>query len=118
MWEAAEHSERATLLTASLAMLGVENKQRDLVGWKSKTSDICQILQWIGGTVAKHVQQGKPNRFRILNEIDVAESADAWLRNHKTDIADSERNDITQALMRSMDSFAIQRDGNFQHGCE
>ena len=35
-----EHSERATLPTA-LAMLGVENKKRDLVGrWKPEASDI------------------------------------------------------------------------------
>ena len=50
----------------------------------------------------------KPERYRILDEIDVAESADAWLRNRKTEISESEREDIVKELMRSMDSFAIQ----------
>ena len=114
-----EHSERATLPTA-LAMLGVENKKRDLVGrWKPEASDI--YVRSYNGLVAQLQNMfskalRKPERFRILDEIDVAESADAWLRNRKTEIAESERNDIIQTLMRSMDSFAIQGDGVFQQG--
>jgi hypothetical protein len=50
----------------------------------------------------------KPNRFRILDEIDIAESAEAWLRHRKTEIAEGERNDILQSLMASMDSLAMQ----------
>ena len=106
-----EHSERATLPTA-LAMLGVENKKRDLVGrWKPEASDT--YIRSYNGLVAQ--LQGKcgkafrkPNRFRILDEIDIAESAEAWLRYRKTEIAEQERQDILQSLMAAMDSFAIQ----------
>lgn len=116
-----EHSERATLPTA-LAMLGVENKKRDLVGrWKPEASDT--YIRSYNGLVAQ--LQGKcgkafrkPNRFRILDEIDIAESAEAWLRYRKTEIAEQERSDILQSLMAAMDSFAIQAEPLTQQGHE
>ena len=116
-----EHSERATLPTA-LAMLGVENKKRDLVGrWKPEASDT--YIRSYDGLVAQ--LQGKcgkafrkPNRFRIQDEIDIAESAEAWLRYRKTEIAEQERSDILQSLMAAMDSFAIQAEPLTQQGHE
>ena len=58
----------------------------------------------------------EPNRFRILDEIDIAESAEAWLRYRKTEIAEQERDDILQSLMAAMDSFAIQAEPLTQEG--
>ena len=60
----------------------------------------------------------EPNRFRILDEIDIAESAEAWLRYRKTEIAEQERDDILQSLMAAMDSFAIQAEPLTQEGHE
>ena len=105
-----EHSERATMPTA-LAMLGVETSKRDLVGrWKPEASDTYirsynGLVAQLQGLYGKAMR--KPDRFRILDEIDVAESADAWLRNRKTEIADAERAELVSQLMASMDSFAI-----------
>eukprot|EP00435_Cladocopium_sp_Y103_P041334 s1729_g11.t1 len=112
-----EHSERATLPTA-LAMLGVEGSKRDMVGrWKPDASDT--YIRSYNGLVAQLQKKygkaiRKPNRFRILDEIDIAESAEAWLRNRKTEIAEMERGDIVNFLMASMDSFAIQGDPGIQ----
>ena len=116
-----EHSERATLPTA-LAMLDVENKKRDLVGrWKPEASDT--YIRSYNGLVAQLRSKcgkafRKPNRFRILDEIDIAENAEAWLRYRKTEIAEQERSDILQRLMETMDSFAIQAEPLIQLGQE
>ena len=105
-----EHSERATMPTA-LAMLGVETSKRDLVGrWKPEASDTYirsynGLVAQLQGLYGKAMR--KPDRFRLLDEIDVAESADAWLRNRKTEIVDAERAELVSQLMASMDSFAI-----------
>eukprot|EP00435_Cladocopium_sp_Y103_P056842 s1981_g19.t1 len=113
-----EHSEHATLPTA-LAMLGVEGSKRDMVGrWKPDASDT--YIRSYNGLVAQLQKKygkaiRKPNRFRILDEIDIAESAEAWLRNRKTEIAEMERGDIVNSLMASMDSFAIQGDPGVPH---
>ena len=50
------------------------------------------------------------------HEIDIAESAEAWLRYRKTEIAEQERDDILQSLMAAMDSFAIQAEPLTQEG--
>eukprot|EP00435_Cladocopium_sp_Y103_P076223 s59_g82.t1 len=76
-----EHSERATLPTA-LAMLGLQAKY-------SKT-------------LRKH------DRYTLLDEIDIIESADAWLRDRKSEISDDERADLVYTLMSALDSFAVQ----------
>ena len=54
----------------------------------------------------------KPDRYRILDEVDVAESADAWLRNRKSEVAEEERIEIVKKLMSSMDAFAS--DGSWE----
>ena len=114
-----EHSERATLPTA-LAMLGVETSKRDLVGrWKPDASDTYVrsyngLVSQLQGLYGKAMR--KPHRFKTLDEIDVAESADAWLRNRKTEIAEEERSELVSKLMLAMDSFAS--DGTWEHPAE
>ena len=106
-----EHSERATLPTA-LAMLGVQGAQKDLVGrWKPEASDtyvraynglVSQLQAKYSKTLRKH------DRYTLLDEIDIIESADAWLRDRKSEISDDERADLVHTLMSTLDSFAVQ----------
>eukprot|EP00435_Cladocopium_sp_Y103_P042305 s1612_g11.t1 len=56
----------------------------------------------------------KPSRLRLLDEVDIAESADAWLRTRKSEVADEERDELVTLLMASMDSFAA-NDINYVH---
>eukprot|EP00435_Cladocopium_sp_Y103_P014586 s4203_g3.t1 len=99
-------------------MLGVESTKRDLVGrWKPDASD-TYVRSYNGLVAQLQAQYGKalrkPNRFRLLDEVDIAESADAWLRPRKTEVADEERDELVTAVMTSMDSFAA-NDINYVH---
>eukprot|EP00435_Cladocopium_sp_Y103_P046847 s436_g13.t1 len=103
-----EHSERATLPTA-LAMLGVDTVKKDLVGrWKPEASD-AYVRSYNGLVAQMQLKYGKAmrkhNRFKLLDEIDVVESADAWLRDRKTEISEYERADLIATFMASLDSF-------------
>ena len=89
-----EHSERATLPTG-LAMLGVSKPDRDLVGrWKPDASD--SYVRSYNGLVAKLQQRfaaalRKQDRSKILDEIDIVESASSWMEARKTEISATER---------------------------
>eukprot|EP00435_Cladocopium_sp_Y103_P074536 s47_g49.t1 len=106
-----EHSERATLPTA-LAMLGVQGTQKDLVGrWKPEASDtyvrsynglVSQMQAKYSRALRKH------NRYTLLDEIDIVESADAWLRDRRSEISEEERSELVNTLMSALDSFASQ----------
>ena len=50
----------------------------------------------------------KHDSYTLLDEIDIIESADAWLRDRKSEISDDERADLVHTLMSTLDSFAVQ----------
>ena len=103
-----EHSERATLPTG-LAMLGVSKPDRDLIGrWKPDASD--SYVRSYNGLVAK--LQGKyagvtrsEERSRTLDEIDVVESAQSWLKARKSEIHADEREGIIEHLSETLKEF-------------
>ena len=103
-----EHSERATLPTG-LAMLAVAKPDRDLVGrWKPDASD--SYVRSYNGLVAKQQQKfavalRKVDRSKILDEIDIVESADSWMKARKTEIPPAERNRLVEALRSSLEEF-------------
>eukprot|EP00434_Breviolum_minutum_P043184 symbB.v1.2.038481.t1/scaffold6004.1/size21842/3 len=108
-----EHSERATLPTG-LAMIGIPKSDRDLVGrWKPDASD--SYIRSYNGLVAKLQYKfssvcRQEKRYKILDEIDVAESAQAWLKARKPEISAIERDSIIEKLESAM--------GEFVHGPE
>ena len=103
-----EHSERATLPTG-LAMLGVSKPDRDLVGrWKPDASD--SYVRSYNGLVAKLQQRfaaalRKQDRSKILDEIDIVESASSWMEARKTEIAATERETIVEEFRISLEEF-------------
>ena len=104
-----EHSERATLPTG-LAMLGISKPDRDLVGrWKPDASD--SYVRSYNGLVAKLQNTfasacRQEIRTKKLDEIDVAESAEAWLKIRKKEISKEDRSDIVKKLQASMEEYA------------
>ena len=103
-----EHSERATLPTG-LAMLGVSKPDRDLVGrWKPDASD--SYVRSYNGLVAKLQQRfavalRKQDRSKILDEIDIVESASSWMEARKMEIAATERETIVEQFRISLEEF-------------
>ena len=104
----AEHSERATLPTG-LAMLGVSKPDRDLVGrWKPDASD--SYVRSYNGLVAKLQQKfatalRKDERSKILDEIDIVESASSWMKARKTELPSAERDKLVEELRVSLEEF-------------
>ena len=100
-----EHSERATFPTG-IAMLGVQTTDRNLIGrWKPEASDT--YIRSYNGLVANLQLKfakalRKPDRMKILDEVDILESAGAWLRSRRTDIAKAECDCILFSLETSM----------------
>ena len=103
-----EHSERATLPTG-LAMLGVSKPDRDLVGrWKPDASD--SYVRSYNGLVAKLQQRfaaalRKQDRSKILDEIDIVESASSWMEARKTEISATEREATVEEFRISLEEF-------------
>ena len=112
-----EHSERATLPTC-LAMLGLSTTDRNLVGrWKPDASDnyirsynglISQFQNKLAKTLRKH------DRSKILDEVDVQESALAWLKTRRTEISHEECGRIIQRLEGSLRYFEEQGLAEFE----
>ena len=100
-----EHSERATFPTG-IAMLGVQTTDRNLIGrWKPDASD--SYVRSYNGLVANLQLKfakalRKPNRTKILDEVDILESAGAWLRARRTDIAKEECDHLVSTLETSL----------------
>ena len=103
-----EHSERATLPTG-LAMIGVVKTDRDLVGrWKPDASD--SYVRSYNGLVAKLQNKfanfcRREDRSKLLDEIDVLESAQAWLKARKREISVDERQEIVSRLGDTLKEF-------------
>lgn len=103
-----EHSERATLPTG-LAMLGVLKTDRDLVGrWKPDASD--SYVRSYNGLVAKLQQKfavalRKADRSKILDEIDVVESASSWMKARKAEIPLTENEKMIEKFRISLEEF-------------
>lgn len=108
-----EHSERATLPTG-LAMIGIPKSDRDLVGrWKPDASD--SYIRSYDGLVAKLQYKfssacRQEKRTKILDEIDVAESAQAWLKARKPEIPADEREGIIKKLENTLGEFVHQQE--------
>ena len=104
-----EHSERATLPTG-LAMIGVVKTDRDLVGrWKPDASD--SYVRSYNGLVAKLQNKfantcRREDRSKLLDEIDVLESAQAWLKARKVEISAGERQEIVSRLEDTLKEFS------------
>ena len=104
-----EHSERATLPTG-LAMVGVVKTDRDMVGrWKPDASD--SYIRSYNGLVAKlqnkfAVACRQEDRSKLLDEIDVVESALAWLKARKNEIFADERQGIVSKLEEVLKEFS------------
>lgn len=100
-----EHSERATLPTG-LSMLGVGTSDRNLVGrWKPDASD--NYVRSYNGLVSKFQLKfakvlRKGDRTKLLDEVDILESAGAWLQARRSDIPEDERGYIVQHLEDSL----------------
>ena len=104
-----EHSERATLPTG-LAMIGIVKTDRDLVGrWKPDASD--SYVRSYNGLVAKLQNKfantcRREDRSKLLDEIDVLESAQAWLKARKMEISADERQEIVSRLEETLKEFS------------
>jgi hypothetical protein len=87
-------------------MLGVQTTDRNLIGrWKPEASDT--YIRSYNGLVANLQLKfakalRKPERMKILDEVDILESAGAWLRSRRTDIAKAECDFILFSLETSM----------------
>ena len=106
-------SERTTLPTG-LAMLGVSKPDRDLIGrWKPDASD--SYVRSYNGLVAKlqsryaGVARTK-DRAKTLDEIDVVESAQAWLKARKSEMHATEREGIIEHLGDALKEFVEPRE--------
>ena len=90
-------------------MLGVSKPDRDLVGrWKPDASD--SYVRSYNGLVAKLQQRfaaalRKQDRSKILDEIDIVESASSWMEARKTEIAATERETIVEEFRISLEEF-------------
>ena len=103
-----EHSERATLPTG-LALLGLSSADRNMVGrWKPEASDT--YVRAYNGLIAQFQSRFGlvlrcPDRSRRLDEVDIIESAAAWIRVRRTDIGHGEESYILGLLETSLDAF-------------
>ncbi|CAL1153955.1 unnamed protein product [Cladocopium goreaui] len=107
-----EHSERATFPTG-IAMLGVQTTDRNLIGrWKPEASDT--YIRSYNGLVANLQLKfakalRKPDRMKILDEVDILESAGAWLRNQGKPVATAVTLEETLKLGNSDLRFTFER---------
>ena len=90
-------------------MLGVPKSDRDLVGrWKPDASD--SYVRSCNGLVAKLQQKFavalcRSDRSKVLDEVDIVESADAGMKTRKTEISAAERDRLIEGVRLALDEF-------------